>query len=178
MKKIFLLIWILLSLNSYSQISPNWKIASSIVTFKIKNAGFTVDGNFGAASGSVIFDKEQLSGNKIEASINSNTIKTGINARDKHLKKEEFFSVEKFPKIIAKSVSVTKQKNGSYIGVFALTIKGVTKTISIPFSFIENGNTSKLAATFTINRLDYNVGESSFMMADKVAITIELNLTK
>ena len=51
-----------------------------------------------------------------------------------------------------------------------LTIKGVTRIVTIPFA--KEGNT--LRGTFSLNRLDYNVGDgvSTFLVSDAVEVTI------
>jgi polyisoprenoid-binding protein YceI len=149
------------------------KVVSSKISFKIKNAGLSVDGTLSGFEGEINLVPEQYKLATIKASINTNTINTGINARDNHLKKEEFFDVNKFPKISIVSSFFGKDGN-KYLGYFKLTIKGITKDITIPFIF-EN-NTFK--GDFTLNRRDYNIGGKSFVMSDNVLVSIQLNTIK
>ncbi len=178
MKKItYILFLSFISLWSSSQ-NAEWKVSSSAITFKIKNAGLTVNGSFSGLVASINFDPSKGFGNKIDASIDANTINTSINARDTHLKKEEYFSVDKFPKITMKASTFSKEADGKFKGFFALTIKGTTNTVPVIFSFTETGGKAKLQASFKINRLDYKVGESSWVMSNDVQVTLDVDVVK
>ncbi len=74
-----------------------------------------------------------------------------------------------------KSTSILK--NGSdYTGTFDFTIKGITKSIKIPFSFTQTGNKGTFKAKFDINRKDWKIGGNTLGMADKVTINLSLNV--
>lgn len=146
------------------------KIVSSSITFKIKNAGLTVNGSFGGFTGDINFNPELYKQAKMKASVDVNTISTGIAARDKHLKKEEYFDAVKFPTITMVSSFFGKEGN-QFNGYFKLTIKGVTKDIVIPFTFDNN----IIKGEFTLNRKDFNVVGSSIIMSDEVKISIQIN---
>lgn len=155
-----------------------WKLATgSTVTFVIKNAGLKVDGKLEGLQTTIKFDSPNLTTSSIEASVETTTVNTDNKTRDGHLRKEEYFDVAKFPKMSLKSVSFSKDGN-NYKGKFKLTIKGVTKEIEIPFSYIENGNSATFKGSFTINRLDYKVGGNSWVMADNVIISLNILATK
>jgi len=178
MKKYFLsIIFISLTLIGIAQSQP-WSVVSSNITFKIKNAGFTVNGKFSGLTATIQFDVVKNIGNKIEANIDANTVNTDNSARDTHLKKEEYFSVDKFPKINMIASSLTKEAEAKYKGLFNLTIKGVSKIVPITFTFTEGVGKAKFIGSFTINRLDFQVGSSSLILSDNVTINIEINCTK
>lgn len=178
MKKIILsLFTFLICLVATSQ-NQTWKVSSSKVSFKIKNAGLSVEGSFKGLEATIQFDPAKAYGNKIEASVDVKTINTSINARDNHLKKEEYFDAEKFPKITMTSSSFSKGDDGKFKGFFNLSIKGTTKTVPMLFTFVEVNGKATFSGTFKINRLDYKVGESSWVMSDDVNVTIVVEATK
>lgn len=178
MKKIAcLLLFSIISLWSLAQ-SSAWKVASSSVTFKIKNAGITVNGSFSGLTATINFDPAKGFGNKIEAEVEANTINTSSNARDTHLKKEDYFSADKFPRITMKASTFSKEADGRFKGFFTLTIKGVSNTVPVIFSFTETGDKAKLQGSFKINRLDYKVGESSWVLSNDVVISIDVAVVK
>jgi len=137
-----------------------------------------VNGSLSGLAASVDFDPENLVKSQISASVKVNTIKTGIDARDAHLKKGEYFDAASFPKIEMASTSFTKNSGDNYIGKFNLTIKGKTKNISVPFTFSESNGKGSFKGSFSINRLDFGVGESSFVLSDEVKVKLLLNTTK
>ena len=176
-RTLFILLFISLSIFNKAQ-NQEWTIVSSDISFKIKNAGFTVDGKVGNLTGTIQFDPAKISGNKIEASIDANTINTGNTMRDNHLKKEEYFFVEKFPKISTSASSFTKEADSRFKGNFSLSIKGTTKEVPVVFSYSEQNGKMKLSASFKLNRLDYKVGSTSFIMSDDVNVFIEVTFAK
>lgn len=182
MKKIYLIILGLITFNLISQTSliPNqeWLVNSAAIKFKIKNAGFNVDGTLSGFTAKIIFDPIKAYGNSIEATVDSKSINTGNNTRDGHLKKTEYFDVSAFPSITLKSNLFSKEVNGSYKGYFKLKLKGKTKDITIPFTFIEKEGKATFKGSFTINRLDYGVGTSSIIMADNINVSVEVNVIK
>lgn len=155
-----------------------WSVSSSSVTFKIKNAGLTVSGSFSGLEAKIVFDGEKASGNKIEASIDAKSINTGINARDNHLRKAEYFDADTYPKIRMSAVLFSKQGPGKYTGYFSLTLKNTTRAVSVPFEFRESGSQATFTGSFTINRKDFGIGESSWIMADDVTVTITVTAAK
>jgi polyisoprenoid-binding protein YceI len=182
MKIITLIALLLISFGYSAQTvatqNQEWIVSSSSVKFKIKNAGFTIDGTFNGLVAKIIFDASKGSGNFINAAIDSKSINTGNETRDSHLKKAEYFDVLKFPSITMKTTVLVKETDGTYKGYFKLTMKGKTKDVLIPFTFSEKNGKALLKGTFTINRLDYAVGESSMLLSDSVYITIEVNAVK
>lgn len=172
--RLYCLLAIVLIGVSFKPSNTSWTIVSSSVSLKIKNAGFTVDGTFGKVSGVIIFDATKNYGNSIDATIDSKLINTKNETRDGHLRKKEYFDVETYPKINMKATLFKKEKDGSYKGYFKLTIKNKTKDVVVPFKFTENENNGTFKGEFTINRLDFNVGESSMILSDNVIVAIEV----
>jgi polyisoprenoid-binding protein YceI len=177
MKKI--VITLCLNLLFFSVMAQTeWKLATgSTVTFVIKNAGIKVDGKLEGLQATIKFDSQNLTTSSVEASVETQTINTDNKTRDGHLRKEDYFDVAKFPRIVIKSVSFSKDGN-NYKGKFKLTLKGVTKEIEIPFSYTENGNLATFKGSFTINRLDYKVGGNSWVLADNVIVSLNILATK
>jgi polyisoprenoid-binding protein YceI len=98
-----------------------------------------------------------------------------MDKRDEHLRKAEYFDVANHPKIEMRSTSITKSDNG-YDSQFDVSIKGKTKAISMPFTFVKSENTGKFSGSMQLDRLDFNVGESGFILSDDVKIEITLSV--
>jgi polyisoprenoid-binding protein YceI len=139
------------------------------VSFVIKNLGVEVDGTLDQPEGTIIFDADDLAASSIRASIKVKTIKTGIEARDESLREEEYFYVDKYPRMSFSSTGIAKSGTG-YQATGKLTIKGQTKTINIPFT-VEN---DVFKGGFTLDRLDFGVGESSWILSDEVKVKFSL----
>ncbi|MDX2172012.1 MAG: YceI family protein [Bacteroidota bacterium] len=158
--------------------NTEWTVTTSKITFKIKNAGFNVDGTFGGLKAKINFDASKSYSNTIEASVDAKTLNSGNSGRDGHLKKEEYFGVDKFPIISLTGTTFAKQPDGSFKGYFKLTLKNTTKDIVIPFTFVEKEGKGTFKGGFTINRLDYGVGSSSMILSNNANLTLEVNVIK
>jgi polyisoprenoid-binding protein YceI len=154
----------------------NWKIKSSTIAFKIKNAGISVDGSFSGLEAEIKFNPMKPEEANIKAVVNSKSISTKNEMRDSHLQKPEYFDTEKFPKIILQSTKIEKTGPISYNGTFKLTMKGVTKDVIIPFNFMRLSDRNEIKGSFALNRRDYGVGGNSISMADNLTVTIVLNV--
>ena len=160
--------------------AQNWKPSTAIIAFKIRHvAGATAEGSFKGFVGSVNFDSTNLSTASLKATIDTKTFETGSSLRDKTVKGDSYFDVEKYPKITMVSTKIEKGANpDSYIGSFDLTIKSVTKSVQFPFTFTKNGKEGQFKGSFSLNRIEYGVGGKSFMLNDKPTIFITLNVVQ
>ena len=171
-----LLFFTAVTLFSISSIFAQNTVSRSAITFKIKNLGINTVGTIGGLQATVRFNPTDLATADIEASVDVATINTDNSLRDDHIKSDEFFDVAHFPKISIKSVSVKHKSGNKYTGKFNLTIKNKTLPVEIPFTYTQNGGIIELTGTFTINRRDYGVGDSSLTLSDNVIISVDTEL--
>ena len=105
--------------------------AHSEVQFKVKHLVITtITGAFTEFNGTVVTgDDFENAIIRFEASVHS--ISTNNEQRDTHLKSADFFEVEKYPKFFFESGSFTKKGVDNYELKGNLTIKGITKPITL-----------------------------------------------
>ena len=143
------------------------------VTFIIKNLGINTKGELSGLKGSIEWNEDNPTDSKLAVSVDVNTINTGIDTRDNHLRKEEYFDVEKYPDIKLTSNSIAKSDAG-FIMNSMITIKGVSKNISFPFTAVKKPDGYLFSGKFTINRRDFDVGGNSVTMSDNVEISLNV----
>jgi polyisoprenoid-binding protein YceI len=152
-------------------------VTKSSVTYQIKNMGFNTEGKFGEVKADINFDKAHPESSSINALVEVSSLNSDNEMRDNHLKGADYFDAARYPQITMKSVSVKPGKANTYTGIFALTIKGKTKEITMPFTYAENGNASTFNGSFTLKRSDFGIGGKSMMMADDARVTINVQTT-
>lgn len=165
MKKVFLtFVLALLSVVGFAQ--TGWIVdpMHSSANFNIKHMGISfVQGRFDTFTGKVTTKGANLDNANFDFTVNVNSVNTGVEMRDKHLKSGDFFNVEKYPEMKFQSTSITKDKNNNYTLKGNLTIKETTKEISVPVTFggVAKNQQGKevlgFQTKFTINRLDYDI---------------------
>lgn len=114
----------------------NLDAAHSEVNFKVKHLVIsTVSGKFKNFSSAVSAEGDDFSTANISFEIESGSIDTGMDMRDNHLRGDEFFSAEAFPKIIftASNIRLAEGSEGEIEG--QLTIRDVTKPIRLKVEF-------------------------------------------
>ena len=158
--------------------APSLKVKSAAVTFKIKNAGLNVDGSFTGLEAEIKFNQLKPEESTIKATVNSKSVNTGNDMRDEHIRKAEYFDVAKFPKITLQSTKIEKTGPITFKGTFNLTMKGVTKVVVIPFTFMKIPEKSEFKGSFQINRRDYGVGGNSISLSDNATINLSILVTE
>ncbi|MDY7395770.1 YceI family protein [Aureibaculum sp. 2210JD6-5] len=163
---------ILFFLSLCSVSAQEQSLGPPAIEFKIKNMGFYVDGTFNKVNISTNFDADNLDNSYIKGVIQVSSIDTDNKKRDKHLRTADYFDVEKFSTIKLTSTKIEKKSGNKYQLTAKLTIKKTTKTIVIPLEVRETKSLILFKSNFSINRLDYGVGESSWVMSDTVKIEV------
>ncbi|HVW62935.1 MAG TPA: YceI family protein [Puia sp.] len=155
--------YLLIQLLTAAAFAQQYKVTDdgSSIKFRIKNFGIETGGSFTGLQGSVRHDPNDLSKDSIDLSVDANSIDTDNNMRDSHLRKEEYFDVEHYPRIRFVSTGVTVDKNAHFTARGRLTIKNTTQEVSIPFMAIPKDSGYIFTGEFKLNRKDYKVGGSS-----------------
>lgn len=156
-----------------------WKVKEDAaeVKFKIKNFGVWVEGSLGGLKADILFDPASPDKGSIKATVDVNTINTGISSRDSHLRNEDYFDVAKYPTMTIQSAQLEKSGD-QYKLNGKMTIKSTTREISFPFVFGEVDGKGVFRAEFEINRVDYGVGGGGGPMGETVKITLSVPVTR
>jgi polyisoprenoid-binding protein YceI len=164
----------------------------SVAAFSVKHLMVsTVRGELGAVTGTVVYDKDNVTKSTVEASIDVKTINTRDEKRDGHLKSPDFFDVAKFPAITFKSSKVEAAGAGLKV-TGTLTMRGVAKEVVLdvepisPEAEVKAWGVIKTGtnATAKVNRKEFGVSWSQLMdnggavVSDEVAVTLNLELNR
>lgn len=158
----------------------------SEVAFSVKHMMISnVKGEFSEFDAKIDYDLKSREFKALEAVVIADSIDTGIEQRDDHLRSADFFDIEKYPDIV---FTMTSYKPQGQEGIMTgeLNIHGVTKTVKL--YVVENGsikdNKGNTKVGFTlegkINRKDFGltwnkvIEAGGFAIGDTVKITIEL----
>lgn len=154
-KLIYPALFALLILSSaFTEVSnaTSWSVKED--AYSVKFTSSKMEGSFKGLQCELLFDESNLSASKISASIDAHSINTGNGMRNKHA--QQGLDSKTFQTIKFVSNSISKTSDG-YEAIGLLTIKDVTKQISIPFTFTRNAEGGTFAGTFSIKPSEYNV---------------------
>jgi len=163
-----------------------WKIdpAHSSIGFTVRHFVSKVPGIFSKFEGSLTFDPANPSASKAEALIQTASVNTNQEKRDAHLNTEDFFLTSKFPTITFKSKSWTKINEDTFSVVGDLTIKDVTKQVTLETKLLgigpgSGGKTlSGWEAKTKVDRRDFGITYGPGVVGNDVEITINIEAVK
>jgi polyisoprenoid-binding protein YceI len=150
------------------------------IVFAYDHMGFTNNmGVIAQPTGTLTLDKANPAASKVSIDVPIANLTTGISALNEHLAKAEFFDVAKFPKATFVSTSVkTDGPTGATI-TGNLTIKGITKLVTLDAEFYGAGANPMnkkenvgFIATGTIKRSDFGMGMAVPVVGDAVELKI------
>jgi polyisoprenoid-binding protein YceI len=163
----------------------------SEITFKVKHLMITnVTGKFTKFDATMQSDREDFTDAVVTFEADVNSLTTHNEQRDGHLKSDDFFNAEKYPKITFKSTSLRKESDEDYKLFGNLTIYGITKPIELKVTHSGNINDpwGNERAGFEIegriDRLEYGLKwnvltDTGGMVAGKdVKLTINVEMIK
>ncbi len=168
-----------------------WKLdpAHSELSFTVRHLMISkVRGTFESFDVTIV-TAEDPAQSTVEATIDVASVNTKVEPRDQHLRTSDFFLVEEYPTATFRSTSIAGDaKTGEFTVVGDLTLRGVTKSITLTGEFggvlTDGTGTTKAGASATtkINRLDFGVNWNAALEAggmtlgDEVTINIELEV--
>lgn len=187
------------TLNYHAHIGKDFLVDDqhSYIGFKIKYFGYSpVRGRFNDFNGTLFYKEPDISSLSVCLIIDVNSINTGNKIRDEDLISEDsWFDAPQYPLIIFQSEKVIEKSEGLFELLGNLTMKGVTKEVSIPFQRPTNisidyaGNEQvDFSGKLTINRQDFGISGGDFwrtvmekgvtQLSDEVEIEIDIHTRK
>ena len=155
----------------------------SRIGFVARHAMVTkVRGSFNEFAGSGYFDAENPAGSHLELTIQAASIDTRNADRDGHLKSNDFFDMDTYPEITFASTAVEQSDGSNFRVTGDLTIKGVTKPVTVDFEYTGTavdpyGNARVgFEGTTTVNRKDWGVSWNAALDAGGVLVSEKVTL--
>lgn len=180
MKKIYslVLVAVALVLGNAGMAQTKWKVdrGHSNVKFSVQHMVVSeMEGSFKMFEGTMEHTKADFSDAKINFSVDVASVNTDNERRDGHLKADDFFNAEKYPKMTFVSTSVKPLGGNKYKIAGNLTIRDVTKPVVFDVTHggvIKNQNGSKAGfkARTTIDRFEYGLKWSRATEAGGLAV--------
>jgi len=164
------------------QVDPNHTNAQ----FAVKHLGIsTVKGQFTKTTGQIQLDEKDVTKSQLEITVDTTTLDTRVEGRDKDVKSANYLDVANFPTMTFKSKRITTSGDGSLKLTGDLTIHGVTKEVTFdvdglspvitdPWKNLRRG----ASATTKINRHDFGVNGGGVAVGDDILITIDIEFIR
>lgn len=168
-----LLLMILLTGSAFHLALDNsaWRIVED--SYLVKFSGKRVEGVFRGLKSDIQFDEQQPARSKIIATIETASVQTGNGLRNMHAR--QALDTDRYPAIIFESHSIRKSGRG-YLASGQLTIRNVTRNITIPFTFTRSAEGGIFDGTFSLAPADFQVRRMG--TPDTIAITLRVPVSQ
>jgi polyisoprenoid-binding protein YceI len=155
------------------------------VGFSAKHLGMmTVRGHFGEVTVTGDVNPEHPEQSKFEAIVNTASIRTNHEQRDKDLRASNFLEIDKYPTMTFKTTKIEPVGSNKYKVTGDLTIKGVTKPVTLDtvnygeFNDPNMGHRYGYSAEAEIKRKDFGMSfdvmlDGKFIVSNEIKIQIE-----
>ncbi len=120
--------------DDLSPLAGSWNVdpTHSALEFVARYAVFTlVRGRFTSFAGTVVIDPRNREATQIDVELDASSVDTAMAVRDAHLLGEDFFDVERHPKITFQSRGATVLAAGRFTVAGELTIRGITQPVRL-----------------------------------------------
>ena len=146
-----------------------------------------VRGKFDNFGGAIVVAEDGTP--SVHAQIEVDSVNTGNDQRDAHIKSADFFDVETYP--VATFTSTAVEPNGdNYLLHGELALKGVTRPVTLDLDFygvnpgMGHGEVGGFEASVVLNRKDFGIDidlpleTGGAVVGDKVTLTLEIEAVK
>jgi len=155
----------------------------SRIGFVARHAMVTkVRGSFNEFEGSGYFDADNPAASHLQLTIRAASIDTRNADRDGHLRSNDFFDMESHPEITFTSTAVESTGGDRYRVSGDLTIKGVTKPVTVDFEYTGaavdpfDNQRIGLEGKTTVNRKDWGISWNAALDAGGVLVSEKVTL--
>ncbi len=160
--------------------APAWTVnPGSTVGFASTFSGTGFSGRFTRWTAAIRFDPKNLAGSSVSAAIDLASASTGDKDRDQSLPTADFFDVAKFPRATFAATTFRDLGGGRYQAIGQLSLRGVSKPLTLPFTLAITGTQAKMSAAVSLNRLTFGVGQGQWSSTEAIpaAVNVTVNLT-
>lgn len=162
--------------------AAEWKIdaSKSRLGFTATLEGAVFDGIFKDFSGTIKFDPEAPANSHFEVSVDIASIDTGSGDLDEGMALPEWFHSSRHPHARFVSSAVEPLGDSDYEMDGQLEVKGVKKTVRLPFRWTQDGESARIDGQTVLNRIEFDLGAGDWSDADvvghEVRVWAELHL--
>ena len=134
----------------------------SQIAFVSKQMGVPVEGTFKKFDAQVAFDPRKPEGGAVALQIDTGSASLGVPMSDAELPKAPWFDTGHFPQASFQSSVIKALGEGRFEMTGKLTIKNISRQVTVPVTIAPSGGYAVATGSFTIQRLDYKVGDGEW----------------
>ena len=150
--------------------------AASRLGFTATMSGDAFQGSFRRWDAAIEFDPANLKASRATVTVDVASAVTGDGARDEALPSSDWFHARRFPRATFVTQSITRTGPNRYTAAGTLTLRGVTRPVTLPFTLAITGNTARMNGQLVLDRTAFGVGQGQWRTGAAVATRVTVNV--
>ncbi len=147
---------------------------ASELTWTVPFSGNPLPGRFLEFTSDIRFDPGDLEGSAVSIAIPITSVEAANDEQTAELQKPDWFDAETHPMATFTADSFRSLGDDAYEADGILTIRDQAHPITLPFSFVIDGDTAHISGGTTIDRIDYGVGQGDWAIDDIVGFDVAI----
>ncbi len=143
-------------------------------TFGVTYEGVGTQGTFKRFDVMLKFDPKNLDTSHLYVTVDLTAADMGDPDMNAGIADPVWFDVGKFPKAVFDSKRIEARAPGEFVATGVLNLKGVNKTVAVPFSWSEKGRRAHMRGQFVLQRTNFNIGSGEWATGDPIGIDVKL----
>lgn len=158
--------------------AQKWTVdtAKSKLGFTVSWGGQPFTGVFRSWKADIDFDPADLAHSHANITIDTGSESSGDSETDGGVKGAEGFASSQFPTALFRTTAFTHKAGNDYVATGTLSIKGISRPITLPFTLTLSGNTAHAVGRAQVIRTDFHVGTGEWEKPDPVAHEVTVNI--
>jgi polyisoprenoid-binding protein YceI len=158
---------------------PAWTVdkATSSLKFASSMGGEAFSGVFRTWSADIRFDPADLAHSSVAVTVDVASASTANTDRDQALPTAAFFDAPAYPRATYVARSFTAAGPNRYVAAGVLTLRGVAKPLTLPFTLVITGPAAKMSGQVAINRLAFGVGQNEWKATTTLPAAVQLTIS-
>lgn len=177
MAHIKLLVVLLLVVPSTSVQATEWHMvpAESELKFVATYEGQQAPGAFRSFDVNLDFDPKQPQKGRLKVTVKIGDADMNSTDINKAIKGPEWFGANLYPIALFTSEQIDRISPGQYLAKGTLSLKGVIKTVQVPFTWKATNDTATMTGRMTLQRSDFNIGTGEWSSGKAIGIEVSLS---
>jgi polyisoprenoid-binding protein YceI len=151
-------------------------VAKSKLGFTVSWGGQPFTGTFRSWKADIDFDPADLAHSHANVSIETGSETSGDAETDDGVKGADGFAISQFPTALFRTTTFTHTAGNDYVAAGTLSIKGISRPVTLPFTLIITGNSAHVVGKAQVLRTDFRVGTGEWEKPDPVAREVKVNI--
>ena len=174
-KSLLALLALILSVSG-SAWGAQWTVdkAQSRIVFIATFEGAEFEGRFTRYDADLRFDEQTPIDSRFEVRIDLLGTDTGSSELNEGMQLSDWFDSGRFPQATFISSEIRATGKGRFLAIGALSIKGITREVRLPFAWNREGTQAVIDGETTLKRTDFLIGAGDWSSGDIVGLPVKL----